>query len=369
MHKILVVEPYFGGSHKQFLLGLEENIEADFTFLTLPPRKWKMRMQLSAPWFADCLTKLEEKKFDTVLCSTFVDVAVFKGLVAGMPGWNQSCRICTYFHENQFVYPMRHGESSRNQFTTINYTTALASDRLAFNSRYNLETFLTGCRKYIRKTADFNLQQSIDAIARKATIIYPGIDFTGFADNGGSAGNSLPIICWNHRWEHDKDPETFFAALDELDRQGYEFELVVLGQSFQNSPLVFQWAKKRFEQRILHFGYVASREEYISLLQRCNIVVSTALHEFFGIAVVEAVRAGCIPLVPRKLSYPELYPERYLYDEGQLATNLGSLLMRLQRHKYTFSNGIETNRFSWASVKSAYAHWLFRDGGIISGDL
>lgn len=361
MHKILVVEPYFGGSHKQFLLGLQENIEAEFTFLTLPPRKWKMRMQLSAPWFADCLTRLEDIRFDTVLCSTFVDVAVFRGLVAGMPGWNQNCRFCTYFHENQFVYPMRHGESSRNQFTTINYTTALASESLAFNSLYNLETFLSGCRKYIRKTADCNLKPSLDAIAKKSSVIYPGIDFTGFAENRHSTCSSPPIICWNHRWEHDKDPESFFAALDELDQQGHAFELVVLGQSFQNTPPVFQWAQKRFARNIVHFGYADSREEYISLLQRCDIVASTALHEFFGIAVIEAVRAGCIPLLPDGLSYPELYPNAYLYKKAELAKRLASLLK--VPHNYAMdARKIDTNKFSWENLKTDYQRWLLADG-------
>jgi len=37
-------------------------------------------------------------------------------------------------------------------------------------------------------------------------------------------------------------------------------------------------------------------------------VLSTARHEFFGIAVVEALLAGCLPWLPDRLSYPELLP-------------------------------------------------------------
>jgi hypothetical protein len=44
-------------------------------------------------------------------------------------------------------------------------------------------------------------------------------------------------------------------------------------------------------------------------------VVSTAIHEFYGIAVMEAAYCGCRPLLPRRLSYPELYDETFLYDD------------------------------------------------------
>jgi hypothetical protein len=43
-------------------------------------------------------------------------------------------------------------------------------------------------------------------------------------------------------------------------------------------------------------------------------VVSTALHEFQGLSVLEASQAGCLPLVPDRLCYPEMYPADCRYD-------------------------------------------------------
>jgi len=54
--------------------------------------------------------------------------------------------------------------------------------------------------------------------------------------------------------------------------------------------------------------------------------VSTAQHEFFGLAVVEAIAAGAFPVLPNRLVYPERIPEEYrdtcLYDEGGLVERL-----------------------------------------------
>jgi hypothetical protein len=50
-------------------------------------------------------------------------------------------------------------------------------------------------------------------------------------------------------------------------------------------------------------------------------VVSTAIQEFFGIAVVAAIYCRCFPVLPRRLAYPEVTPEASheacLYDDFQ----------------------------------------------------
>ena len=44
--QVLVLEPYYGGSHKAFLKGLSR-LPYTFDFMTLPARKWKWRMRLA----------------------------------------------------------------------------------------------------------------------------------------------------------------------------------------------------------------------------------------------------------------------------------------------------------------------------------
>src|SRR5439155_15989724 len=64
--------------------------------------------------------------------------------------------------------------------------------------------------------------------------------------------------------------------------------------------------------------------DYYRLLWECDIQVSTALHESFGVATLEAMFAGNASLLPRHAVYPELcgsieeslyeYSEEVLFD-------------------------------------------------------
>ena len=117
-----------------------------------------------------------------------------------------------------------------------------------------------------------------------------------------------PIVLWNHRWEYDKNPEAFFRLMNRLDDAGCRFRLILAGKHFEEQPYEFEQAFERYAERILHYGYAEDFEEYSRLLHRADLVVSTAIHEFFGIAVMEAIYCGCHPLLPNRLSYPELIP-------------------------------------------------------------
>lgn len=360
MRQILLLEPYFGGSHKHWLQGLQKTVLAKYRLISLPPRKWKMRMQLSALWFTEQLLQLPEEKrfFHAVLCSSLIDVAVFRALAAQMPGWNNDARILVYFHENQFVYPQQYKDTSLFQFASINFNSALAADGVAFNSRFNADTFYEGCDKYLRAAADMKFDGILDRLRAKSTVLHPGIDFSAI-DKKHVKRTSLPInIVWNHRWEHDKNPQEFFQALKYLQKRGVQFQLTLLGQSYRSIPPCFSDAKRRFADNLVHFGFARSYSTYIKLLLESDIVVSTAVHEFYGIAVIEAVRAGCVPVLPNRLSYPELFDEKYLYEQDMLGPKLEQLIADFVPLERKHAQQL-TEPFSWSSLQDRYAQWLF----------
>jgi len=360
MKRVLIIEPYFGGSHKQFLEGLQKYVPADYQLLSLPARKWKMRMQLSAPWFVEQIKAIPavDRYFDSVLCSTFIDVAVLRALLLRIDGWNNKTKVLTYFHENQFAYPQRFGESDQYQFISINFNSALVADGIAFNSEYNRQSFLRGCSKSLQAiSSEMKFPGLIKELSGKSCVLFPGVDFAAIDKINWKTTTDIPVIVWNHRWEHDKKPESFFLALQILERRGVDFRLIVLGQSYSDSPACFAEAEKTFQDKIIHFGFVPSYEQYIEMLSLGDIVVSTSLHEFYGISIIEAVRAGCVPVLPDRLSYPELFAKEFLYSDDALSERLEREITKKSRLTQETAKAM-TNPFSWPSMQQCYSDWL-----------
>jgi len=107
-------------------------------------------------------------------------------------------------------------------------------------------------------------------------------------------------------------------------------------------------------RRDYQFGFVEDRSSYLRMLLEGDVVVSTARHEFFGIAVLEAVYAGCVPLLPARLSYPEILPatlhEECLYKSEQALVDMLKACaddpVRVRKKDY----GSLATQFSWEKV-------------------
>ena len=108
-------------------------------------------------------------------------------------------------------------------------------------------------------------------------------------------------------------------ALYALADEGLDFRVALAGENFRMQPAEFEEARARLGDRLVHYGYAESDADYARLLWDADIVLSTAIHEFFGVSIVEAITCGCLPILPRRLSYPELIPaqwhDRCLYDD------------------------------------------------------
>ncbi len=299
--KVLILEPYYGGSHKAFLEGWMQSSCHEWTLVSLPPWKWKWRMRHSAITLANqTAEKIKAgEKWDIIFCSDMLNLAEYLGLV---PQSIQKLPSIVYFHENQLTYPVAHPQEFDFHFVLTNLITALASTEVWFNSSYHQDIFLDELRDFLKRMPDYQPFEAVDDIRNKSVVRHPGI--RQFQKRGKRAIGPMRII-WAARWEHDKNPELFFESLRILKEKKIEFRISVMGEQFRQSPEIFNTARKEFADYIDLWGYQEDRSDYETALLGADVFVSTADHEFFGFSVLEGAAAGAFPLVPEKLAYPE----------------------------------------------------------------
>ena len=106
-NSIVVVEPFFGGSHRQLIELLQSEIfepqNRRVFRLTLPATKWHWRMRCSALYFADRAPKLYGNGQYILFCSSMFDLSTFLSLRHDYA--SNKVRKIIYFHENQLAYP------------------------------------------------------------------------------------------------------------------------------------------------------------------------------------------------------------------------------------------------------------------------
>jgi glycosyltransferase involved in cell wall biosynthesis len=348
---ILAIEPYCGGSHRAFLEGLAERSRHNVAILSMPPRKWKWRMRGAPLSFARDL----DRPFDVLLTSDFLDLAALVGL---RPKRLADVPKAVYFHENQLTYPVRHESERDFQYGFTNISTCLAADRVFFNTAFHRMEFLEAVAALLKRMPDHVPEGIPEAIAERSEVLPLGCDLASLDIAQPPAREGPPVLVWNHRWEYDKNPEMLFSVLFELADEGVDFRLIVAGQSFRAEPIIFDVARRKLAEQTVHFGYAAHRAEYARLLHQADIALSTAEHEFFGIAAVEAMYCNCYPLFPNKLTYPELIPPEHhaahLYDGAEgLTARLRELLGQPDAVRQV-SLRAAAARFDWSELIDRY---------------
>jgi glycosyltransferase involved in cell wall biosynthesis len=273
-----------------------------------------------------------------------------------------SLPILVYFHENQLTYSLAPGEHMDYQFGFTDITTALAADRVLFNSHTHFNAFFRKLPDFLSMMPEYRPKWVVDEIRNKADVLYPGCHFSSSERYLGSMppADLPPLIIWNHRWEFDKNPKDFFDALDAVLERGLNFRLALLGENFQMVPKEFIAAKERYQNRVICYGYEASRKKYHEWLVQGTIVISTAKQENFGISVIEAIRFGCIPLLPDRLSYPEIIPKAFhddfLYqDQNELVEKLCFFILNYPKFQIKCQNlSAAMGRFAWENLIDRY---------------
>lgn len=362
---ILLIEPFYAGSHKHFADQLCRHSRHAIQLLTLPGKYWKWRMYGGAITLGEQFIEGGYQP-DVILVTDMLDLSVLLATVRRH--LSPDVPIVCYFHENQMAYPW-HPDSKdlvheRDlHYGMMNYQNALAADWNLFNSAYNMTSLYDELKAFLKKMPDYKHTPLVDDLRRKSSVMALGLELDGLVKDRADVPNEdgltkkAPLILWNHRWEHDKNPEDFFEALLALKAKAVPFRLAVLGEQYPAMPDIFKAVPSLFEEQLVAYGY-GDYDTYLHWLNETDILPVTSNHDFFGISVMEAVHCGATPLLPKRLTYPDLYDAKahpeFFYDTQK------DLIHRLTQLCQTYKSGPRdryhylTAKYDWSVMGPCY---------------
>lgn len=360
--RILLLSAYDTDSHRSWCKGLMAHLpEIDWTYLTLPGRYFSWRIRGNAmSWATGPERELLQQNYDKVLATSMVDLCSVRGLFPNLA--NTPCYM--YFHENQLAYPKSQGQHTSIEPQMVNLYGALAADKVLFNSQYNRASFLQEGRKLIKQLPDHNHVSMFDDIEKKSQVlpvpIAPSeelIDPPAFRP-----GEPLRVI-WNHRWEYDKGPDTLLHLANIIEQKSLNIELTIAGLSFRQQPKALQtlMENKRDKAHLKHVGTFEARSDYLNALINNHVVLSTAIHEFQGLAMLEGAAYGCTPLAPNRLAYPEWVDTACLYSDNpdsplQEAESIAKQLQNWQQNG--LPKAMDVSGYYWVNMAQNYRDFL-----------
>lgn len=312
---VLLLSAYDAVSHqlwRQRLCGALGDFR--WTTLSLPARHFAWRIRSNGLHWAYQQKQTLEQHFDLIIATSMVDLATLRGLC---PTLGQIPTVL-YFHENQFAYPAGRQRKGNIEPVLVPIYSALCADRILFNTEYNRQSFLQGVTALSAALPEPFPQQALQQLDQARVIPVPLPE--PVASKPAETDTQCLNVIWNHRWEYDKGPELLLQIIRHCCEQGLPVRFHIVGQQFREQPEQFAEIDRLLDEFSESagmtrgaFGFLPE-VEYRELLAQGDVVLSTALHDFQGLAIQEACLSGCSPLAPNALAYPEYLPETCLYE-------------------------------------------------------
>lgn len=373
--RVLLLSAYAAASHQLWVTRLQLLFpEYAWTMLELPPRHFNWTIRGNSMLWAFRERELLQQAFDLLIATSMVDLSSLRGMVPALT----SIPTLVYFHENQFAYPSGDQREANVEPQLVPLYAALCADQIVFNSHYNRDSFLQGAMGLFKRLPDtipdsvlLRLQAScvvpVPVPVPVPTALIPATAQDLDSEAGNVAGRTLEIV-WNHRWEYDKGADLLLELCKRISTDMLPMRLHIVGEQFRKQPVEFQQIDLLLNAHAAQlqisrgrFGFIAARSEYETLLAQSDVVLSTARHDFQGLAIQEACMLGCTPLAPNSLVYPEYLDSRFLYALGtDHATTATGLCARLQQWHAQKAAGAalpkaDLQGFSEAAVRPQYA--------------
>uniref|UniRef100_A0A8C3YLW9 tRNA-queuosine alpha-mannosyltransferase n=1 Tax=Catagonus wagneri TaxID=51154 RepID=A0A8C3YLW9_9CETA len=356
---ILIIEAFYGGSHKQLVDLLQEEL-GDCVLYTLPAKKWHWRARTSALYFLQTIPTSE--RYRILFASSVLNLTE---LVALRPDLGKLKKIL-YFHENQLVYPVKKCQERDFQYGYNQILSCLVADVVVFNSVFNMESFLTSIGKFMKLIPDHRPKDLESIIRPKCQVIYFPIRFPDVRrflpkhkaahlqkilslKESGTAAPSMAILFQ----QEQRGSENLLESLDSESGSCDVTQREHLGSSARQESYL-----KTFSASDNSSSHHEENKQNPRDVSHGADEQQKPLHIVWPHRWLEAVYCGCYPLCPKDLVYPEIFPAEYLYSTPeQLSKRLQNFCKRpdiIRKHLYKG----EMAPFSWAALHGKFRSLL-----------
>jgi len=354
--RVVLVEPYYGGSHRAWADGLVAHSSHEIHLVTHDAAYWRWRLRASALTLAEGVVGViaDHGRPDVLLVSDMVHLPALLGFLRRDIG---DPAVALYLHENQLTHPVGPRDRPDESLALANWLSMAVADRVLVNSEAQLDDLRVALPVLLGRSLDHSHAHRLDEVLGRCEVLPVGVDLAGIVPDGHPPP-AEPVVVWNHRWDREKRADRLFSVLHRLADDGIAFRLALAGENLRVDPQEFDSIRRRLGDRVVHVGTL-DRDGYHRLLAASDVTVSTAEHETFGIAAVEAMTAGCVPLLPDRLSYPEIVPERFhpavLYAPDELDDRLRAVLTDLLAARAAVAGLADAMRgYDWPVMAARY---------------
>jgi glycosyltransferase involved in cell wall biosynthesis len=145
-----------------------------------------------------------------------------------------------------------------------------------------------------------------------STVLYPPVPIQKYFRVTANEGRKPWVLVTK------PEATTGISLLPEIVRNvSRKIKFVIIGDPDYSGILAMERLKSmgaNFE----HLGFVEEKQK-IEMFQKCSVYLNLAVNETFGISVVEALAAGCVPIAHNSGAIPEFLPEEFRYSDPKMA--------------------------------------------------
>ncbi|KFM14531.1 Glycogen synthase protein [Marine Group I thaumarchaeote SCGC RSA3] len=203
------------------------------------------------------------------------------------------------------------------------------------NKLENKNTRIFGSSKFVAEKMTKILNCHVE-------VLYPPVEIESFKNNYEQKSGIVSVS----RFAREKNLEFMISIMSEIDE-----DLEIIGSAISKNNNYIKSLKKLIKSSNVKLLVNIPREELISHVKKSKVYFHTS-NETFGISVVEAMSAGCIPIVPNSGGHKETVPFDELryeinnYDDASLKLKLACegkfdhYLPKIKSHAETFNKTV-----------------------------